>query len=97
MRPTSNRHTLAIDGAVGDRHLDGDAGVDAPEVGGGVGLDPLGLLAGVEVLAEEAVAVEQADRAERGAEVAGRLEVVAGEDAEAARVLRHELADAELG
>jgi hypothetical protein len=42
-------------------------------------------------------AVEQADADERHAEVAGRLEVVAGEDAEAAGVLRQRLGDAELG
>ncbi len=48
-------------------------------------------------LAEVAVAVEEADADDRHAEVAGRLEVVAGEDAEPARVLRQRLAEAELG
>ena len=48
-------------------------------------------------LAEVAVAVEEADADDRHAQVAGRLEVVAGEDAEAARVLRQRLAEAELG
>ncbi len=52
---------------------------------------------GRERLAEVAVAVEEADADERHAEVAGRLEVVAGEHAEAARVLREGLGDAELG
>jgi hypothetical protein len=42
-------------------------------------------------------AVEQADPDHGHAEVAGRLEVVAGEHAEAARVLGQDLADAELG
>jgi hypothetical protein len=48
-------------------------------------------------LAEVARAVEQADPDHGHAEVAGRLEVVAGEHAEAARVLGQDLADAELG
>ena len=48
-------------------------------------------------LAEVAVAVEQADRRERHAEVGRRLQVVAGEHAEAAGVLRDRLGDAELG
>ena len=51
----------------------------------------------VERLLEVAVAVEQADADERDAEVGGRLEVVAGEDAEPAGVLRQHRGDAELG
>ena len=47
-------------------------------------------------LPEVAVPVEQADADERDAEVAGGLEVVAGEDAEAAGVLRQHGGDAEL-
>ena len=47
-------------------------------------------------LLEVAVAVEQADADDRDAEVAGGLEVVAGEDAEAAGVLRQHGGDAEL-
>ena len=47
-------------------------------------------------LAEVAVPVEQADADERHAEVAGGLEVVAGQDAEAAGVLRQRGGDAEL-
>ena len=47
-------------------------------------------------LPEVAGAVEQADADDRDAEVARRLEVVAGEDAEAAGVLRQHLGDAEL-
>jgi hypothetical protein len=43
------------------------------------------------------VPVEQADADQRYAEIAGRLEVVAGEDAEAAGVLRQDRADPELG
>ena len=51
----------------------------------------------VERLLEVAVAVEQAHAHQRDAEVGGRLEVVAGEDAEAAGVLRQHRGDAELG
>ena len=47
-------------------------------------------------LPEVAVPVEQADADDRHAEVAGRLEVVAGQDAEAAGVLRQHRGDAEL-
>ena len=43
------------------------------------------------------MAVEEADADERDAEVARRLEVVAGEHAETARVLRQRFGDAELG
>ena len=50
-----------------------------------------------ERLLEVAVPVEQADADDRDAEVAGRLEVVAGQDAEAAGVLRQHGGDAELG
>ena len=88
---------LGVDVAIGDRDLDDDAGVDATEIGGVVGFDPLGLLSTVEHLAKEAMPVEQADTGQRGTDVAGRLEMVAGQDAETTRVLRHELADPELG
>ena len=47
-------------------------------------------------LLEVAGAVEEADAGERQAEVGGALQVVAGEDAEAARVLRQRRGDAEL-
>ena len=47
-------------------------------------------------LLEVAVPVEQPDAGDRDAEVAGGLEVVAGEDAEAAGVLREDGGDAEL-
>ena len=50
-----------------------------------------------EVLAEVALAVHQADADERQAEVAGALQVVAGQHAEAAGVDRHALVQAELG
>ena len=49
-----------------------------------------------ERLLEVALLVEQADADDRDAEVGGRLEVVAGEDAEAAGVLRQHRADAVL-
>ena len=48
-------------------------------------------------LAEIAVAVEEADADDRNAEVARRLEVVAGQDPQPARVLGQRLAEAELG
>ena len=61
------------------------------------GLVLLGLPPGrVETLREVAAAVEQADADERDAELGGGLEVVAGEDAEAAGVDRQRLLDAEL-
>ena len=49
-----------------------------------------------ELLPEVAVLVEQADADQRYAEVAGRLEVVAGEDAETTGVLRQHRGDAVL-
>ena len=49
-----------------------------------------------QLLAEVPVAVEQPDADERDAEVGRRLEMVAGEHAETARVLRERLGDAEL-
>ena len=52
---------------------------------------------GVERLAEIAAPVEEADADERDAEVARRLQVVAGEDAEAAGVDRQSSVQAELG
>ena len=48
-------------------------------------------------MAEVAVPVEQADADEGHAEVARRFEVIAGEHAEAAGILRQRLADPELG
>ena len=57
----------------------------------------LGLTAGlVDPLAELTACVEQADADERDAELGRGLEVVAGEDAEAAGVDRQALVDAEL-
>ena len=52
---------------------------------------------GVEALAEVAVPVEQAHTDQRHAQVARRLEVVAGQHAQAAGVLGDGLGDAELG
>ena len=51
----------------------------------------------VQALAEVAGLVEQADAHDRHADVRGRLEVVTGEDAQAAGVLRQRRGDAELG
>ena len=55
---------------------------------------PAGL---VDRLPEVAGAVEEPDPDERDAEVGGRLQVVSGEDAEAARVDRQPLVEPELG
>ena len=52
---------------------------------------------GGQALGEVAGPVEQPDADQRDAEVGGRLEVVTGEDAQAAGVLRQHLGDAELG
>jgi len=90
-------------GAVGERDADHRAGAvllaqqrDRQAVGveDGVGL----LLPALarERLLEVAVPVEQADADDRDAEVAGGLEVVAGEDAETTGVLRQRGGDAEL-
>ncbi len=66
---------------------------------------PLGVVHGVVLLLpavgrqrlpEVAVAVEQADADDRHPEVGGRLQVVTGQDAEAAGVVRQHLGDAEL-
>ena len=62
--------------------------------------DRVGLLLpplAVEALLEVAGLVEETDADDRHAEVGGGLEVVAGEDPEAARVLRQRRGDAELG
>ncbi len=50
-----------------------------------------------EGLAEVAVPVEQPDADQRDTQVAGRLQMVAGQDAEAAGVLRQGGRDAEFG
>ena len=63
------------------------------EVGLGVLLVPIG----VDLLAEVAAPVEEADADERQRRVRRRLAVVAGQDAEAAGVDLHRLVDAELG
>ena len=51
----------------------------------------------IEPLPEVALVVVQADADERNAEIRGALDVIAGEDAEAARVDRQRFVDAELG
>ncbi len=51
----------------------------------------------VEMLAEIALGVEQADGDQRDSQAAGALDVVAGQDAEAAGINRHRFVDAELG
>ena len=88
---------LGFDGVVADLDRDGDAGVDEAELFGVAGLVALGLVVAVELLAEEALPVEEADADEGQTEVGGRLEVITGQDPEPARVLRDQLGDAELG
>ena len=98
MRPTSARHTWTVHRVAGEVDGDLDAGVGQAERPAGEVGDALLLPAvGVEALAEVALGVEQADADERHAEVGRRLQVVAGEHAEAAGVLRQGLGDAELG
>ncbi len=91
--PHSHRH-----GNVGEVDDDFDAGWMQPEC---VGIDALVALllpaVVVEELMEVALGVEQTDADERNAEIGRRLQVVAGEHAEAAGVLRDGLGDAELG
>ena len=62
-----------------------------------VGVGVLLVAVGVDRLAEVALAVEQPDADERQGHVARRLHVVAGEDAEAARVDAERLVEAVLG
>ena len=90
---------LGDDGHAGQVDLDARTLDERQRHGVGVeGREALLLPAvGVELLAEVALAVEEPDADERHAELAGRLEVVAGQHAEAARVLRQGLGDAELG
>ncbi len=98
--PADLRHPdLGDQGLAGQ--VDGDPGpVDGVE-GHGVGVEHrVALLlpaVGVELLAEVALPVQQADADERDPQAAGRLQVVAGQDAQAARVLGQGLGDAELG
>ena len=83
--------------ATRNRHVDDDASVNATEISGLVGVYPFQLVIILDQLTEKAVSIEQADSGERGRDVAGRLEVIAGENAEPAGVLRHDFADPELG
>jgi hypothetical protein len=81
----------------------GGTAVGLPELGDGqlVGVEDRVVLLLPAVpgqgLPEVAVPVQQADPDQRHAEVAGRLQMVAGEDAEAAGVLGQRGRDAELG
>ena len=98
MRPTSARHTWARTGSPA-RSTVTSTPVSVRPSDWGVELGDALLLpaVGVEALAEVALGVEQPDADERHAEVGRRLEVVAGQHAEAAGVLRQGLGDAELG
>ena len=104
-RPTSTRQSAACSAPPGQRHGDPHAarrrssstGVIGSSAGSSSTNSSCCAPRARQQLAEVAVAVEEADADDRHAEVAGRLEVVAGEDAEPARVLRQRLAEAELG
>ena len=86
-----------LDGVAGDVDLDDHIRRVQRQPGGVEAGEALLLVAvGVEPLTEVALGVQQADADERDAEIRRRLEVIAGEDAEAARVLRQRLAEAEL-
>ena len=89
--PCHERRTRQVD-------LDGDpvARGERHRVRVEVGVALLLPAVGGQRLPEVAVAVEEADAHERHAEVAARLEVIAGQHAEAAGVLRERLGDAEL-
>ena len=90
-----------------DSHVDGLASEVEAHVQIGVGqrhargLEPREPLllptVGVEALAEIALAVEQTNSNQRYAKIGRGLEVIARQHAEAAAVLRHRFADAELG
>ncbi len=97
--PDLGAHTVVADR---HRHRDGGAvraGDDRRRQPLGVAVDPVLVLAsgGVDVLAEEALAVEQADGDERQRVVRCLLEEVAGERAEAAGVDRQRRVHAVLG
>ena len=98
MRPTSTRHTPDLHLDVGE--IDGDlhtGRLRAERRGIDAGVRLLLPAVGVEVLVEVPLGVQQPDADERHAEVGRRLQMVAGEHAEPAGVLRERLGDAELG
>ncbi len=76
-----------------DRH----PGIDQTEVGGLVGVVVDDLTSCVETLVEVPVGIEQPDADQAEAEVAGGLEMIARQNAEAARVLGQGLRDPEFG
>jgi len=95
--PDRDPHLLVSEGA---GHLEGPVRTLDPPQGelleDVLGVDLVLVAAVVDALAAEALAVEQADADEGQPEIAGGLEVIAGEDAEAARVDRQALGQAEL-
>ena len=81
-------------------HLDGDLDTRRHQrqtVGVETGEPLLLVSVGVEPLTEVPLGIQDPDADERQAEVGGRLQVVAGQDAETARVLRQGLGEPELG
>ncbi len=90
-RASGERDADAQLAAIGQAHrVHGEVG----EVGIGVRRDLVAF--GVELLLEVALAVQQSDADERKAQVARRLAVIAGEDAEAPGVDRQAFVEAEL-
>ena len=104
LRPTGTVHTRAEIGAGAGLDADGDGAAvlrrrRPDRQRRGVDVEVLLLLAHlvVEALPEVALVVVEADADQRDAEVGGRLDVIAGQDAEAARVDRQRLVQPELG
>ena len=93
---------LGVQRATAERHLDPDRPVGAVQLGQRQGVrieQRIALLlpaGGVQRLLEIALAIEQTDPDDRHADVAGRLQVVAGQDPQTAGVLRQHLGDPEL-
>ena len=95
------RHVLApdpgLDRLAGEIDRDGDVLADEPDGFRVDRLVVLGLAAGlVDPLAEVAAGIEEPDSDQRHAELGRGLEVIAGEDPEAAGIDRQPLVDAEL-
>ena len=98
VRPTVAFHTWATQRLTTELQRDPNSVAQLQCQGVGIEVGEALLLPSVdrEGLAEIAVAVVQPDGDQRDAEVGSRLQVVAGEDAEAARVLGEGLGDPEL-
>jgi len=97
-QPDARKHAAAR-----ERHLDRDwctlRREDGPN-GDGIGVEPivgLVLIPGVvDQLAEIAIAIQQPNRDQRQAKIAGGFEMIAGQDAQATRVDGQRLGNCEL-